>query len=80
MIEDPREYIRGIIKAMRKTQKEFCNHAGIGAVNFAEFLNHVRPLSKKNCLKLEKTYGISFIDIMTYQINEWYEQHKNEEK
>ncbi len=80
MIDDPREYLKGIINAMRKSQRQFCEHAGLKPSNFSAYLNGTRLLSKEDCLKLEKTYGISFMDIMSHQISEWYKQHKNKEK
>ncbi len=33
-MNDSREYIRGVIKALGFTQKKFCEHAGINPVNF----------------------------------------------
>lgn len=76
---DSREYIRGVIKALGCTQKRFCEHAGIHPVHLAEFLSKTRNLSKENCLRLEKAYGISFVKLMSMQISEWYELNKDKQ-
>lgn len=79
VIDDPIEYIRGIIKAMGTTQKNFCLHAGIKPVHLAEFFSGVRGLSKANCLRLERAYGIPFLTLMTAQAHLWYKQNKDKE-
>ncbi len=76
-MNDSREYIRGVIKALGFTQKKFCEHAGILPVHLTEFLSKQRNVSKENCLRLERTYGISFMKLMSMQLSEWYELNKN---
>ena len=77
IINNPIEYIRSIIKAMGITQKSFCQHAGIKQVHLSEFLSGSRGLSKDNCLRLERTYGIPFLALMNAQSYCWYKQNKD---